>query len=219
MSVLARKLENAPDLSRSVLVVAYAAADGGCAALETMDEIFVGARHAGPAFLQEDARLDVDRPRIVLAQLLDRVKADEADVGVDFDLGAHVRDAMQQALLDGRSRPRVSVFGRKRVLDRRGALHVIARHAIGLVRHAIDRHRLVEMEMAFDEAWRDELAARVMFRAARGERMLDRDDDAVLHADVDRAPIGFTTGKLRVTNDQIQSGAHSAFSGGSTASF
>ena len=82
-----------------------------------MDEVFVGARHARPAFLQEDARLDVDRPRVVLAQLLDRVEADEADVGVDFDLSAHVRDAVQQALLDGRSRPGVDVFRRKRVLD------------------------------------------------------------------------------------------------------
>ena len=96
---------------------------------------------------------------------------------------------------------------------------MIARHAIGLVGHAIDRHRLVEMEVAFDEPRRDELAARVMFGTARGERGLDRNDDAVPHADIDGASIGFTTGKLRVTNDQIQSGAHSAFSGGSTANF
>ena len=150
--VLLRQLEHPAHLSGTIRVVADATPDHRRAAIKAGHEVLVRARHAGPALLQEHAGLDVDRPRVILLQLLDRLEAEQADVRVDLDLGAHVGHAMQQALLERAARAVVDVFRGERVLDRRGALHVVALHPVGLHRHAVDDQGLVEVEVALDQA-------------------------------------------------------------------
>jgi hypothetical protein len=86
----------------------------------------------------------------------------------------------------------------------RRALHVIARHAVRLVRNAIDGHCFVEVEMTFDEAWRDKLSASVVLGSLCCQSGLDRHDYAALHADIDRRPICTVPRNFCIPNDEIE---------------
>jgi len=61
--------------------------------------------------------------------------------------------------------------------------------------HAMDDPRLVETEVALDQAEGDELAARVVRRALRDEPRFHRDDHAVLHPDVEEPVSSFLAGQ------------------------
>ena len=50
------------------------------------------------------ADLEVDAPCEILRETLDRFETAQPDVGIDFDMRAHVHDAVQQALLERRAR-------------------------------------------------------------------------------------------------------------------
>ncbi len=66
----ARELKNAVDLSGMVRIVTGRAPDNRSAALESFHDVGVGLGDVGPALLREDAELEVDRPAIVLGELL-----------------------------------------------------------------------------------------------------------------------------------------------------
>ena len=150
--VVLRQLKNAMDLTASILVVADAAAHHRSATVQAVDQVLVGAGHARPALLQKYARLDIDCPGVILSQLLNRLEPEQPHIRVDLDLGPHMSDAVQKTLLEGRLGPRVNIFRRESMLDRGGTLYMIAHHTVGLDRHAIDDHRLVEVKMALNEA-------------------------------------------------------------------
>ena len=140
--------ENAPDLLRPVGIVARGTAYGVRAALQCLAHNGLRAGHIGPAFLQKDAQLQIHAPRVILREALDRIEAAQADVRVDFDMGAHVADAVQQTLLERRACARVNVLDGERVLYRGGACHVVGCAAIRERRNAVQYARFVEMEMA-----------------------------------------------------------------------
>jgi len=115
-----------------------------------------------------------------------------------------MRDTVEQALLKGRLGPRVHIFWREGMLDRRGPLHMIAHHTVGLERHAIDDPRLVEMKMALNEARGHQLPAGIVGQAIRSKVGLDGNNDTVAHANIDCRMIRASTCKPGVANNEIQ---------------
>ena len=129
--VLARELEDAPDLPGVVRVVPGRPADHRGATLQRRHHVPVGLRRVGPSLLREDAQLQVDGPRVIDRELLQGLEAAQADVGVDLHVGAHVGDAVENALLQGLGGPRVHILHREPGLDRGYALHVVTGTAGG----------------------------------------------------------------------------------------
>jgi hypothetical protein len=90
--IVLRQRKHPPDLPRAIFVIANATTHHWGATLQAGNQVLVSTGHIRPAFLQEDARLEVDRPGVLLAQLLDHLKPEQAHVGVDLDLGPHMSD-------------------------------------------------------------------------------------------------------------------------------
>jgi hypothetical protein len=95
-----------------------------------------------------------------------------------------VSDPVQQALLERVACARVDVLFREGVLGRGGALHVVGRLAVAGRGTAVEDARLVEMEMAFHEAWRYETACRIDTLAVAGEVRPDSGDTAARDGDI-----------------------------------
>ncbi len=201
--VFLRQLEDAVDLRRPVAIVAGRAADGPRAIVHAGDQVDVGLGHAAPAFLDEHAQIQIDRPGIVLRQLLQRLEAFHADIGVDLDMGAHMGDAVDQQGFQRGFGARVDVLDGEAGLDRRDPLHVVAA-AVGRRRAAVQNARLVEMDMGFDQPGRDQAALGVEFLAVGRQPRLDGGDTAVGDGDIARRCVRRGTGDARVTYDQIE---------------
>ncbi len=169
-----------------------------------MHQILVRARDIRPSLLEKDTRLDIDRPGVIPAQLLNRLKAEEPDIGVHLDLGSHMGDPVQQTLLEGRLSTRVNIVRRKGVFDRCRTLHMVADHAVGLHRHAVDGHRLVEVEMAFNEPGRHQPTTGIVRLAITGKLWFYSHDETFQHANIDRGMIRAKTRKPCVSNDEIE---------------
>ena len=135
--IFAREFEHAPDLPGMVGVVAGCRADHLGAALEALDQQFVGAGIVGQPLLREDAQLDVDRPLVFVDQRLHAVEAAHADAGIDLDMRAHARRAVLDAILQRLFGARVNVLGGEGLLHLPHPLDGI-RHALGLGRAALD---------------------------------------------------------------------------------
>ena len=203
--VLAREFEDAIDLRGAVGVVAGRAAEHAGAALQALDQQLVRARVVGEAFLREHAHLHVDRPLVVARQRLDGLEPAHADAGVDFDLGAHARGAVQDAFLQRAFGALVRVFIGHRVFDRRHALDRGVGGAF-LRGAAVDDPRLVYMDVGLHEPRAGQAPARVVDRALCGEVRADGCDAAVLDADVDGGLAGRAIGQSGVANDEIHGG-------------
>src|SRR5258708_21952120 len=86
---LASELENAPDLTRLIAIVARSAPDHGGAAFQAFDQQLIGSGIIGEPFLRKDADLDVDCPLVIGNQRLHAFEAAHANGGVDLSLRAH----------------------------------------------------------------------------------------------------------------------------------
>ena len=115
---LARKREDALDLSSRIAVIAGRAADDFCAALEPFDEQLLRSWVVRQTLLRKHA--DSMSMAQVIGDQRDGLKAAHADAGIHFHLGAHPGGAMQDAL------------------DQR---------ALGAHAHVLDRHAFLQRRM------------------------------------------------------------------------
>src|SRR6185503_9994939 len=150
-------------------------------------------------FLRKDAHLDVDRPLVVRDERLDALEPTHADTGIDLDLRAHARRAVQDAVLERARGARADVLDRHALLERRHAQDR-AQGAALLRRAALDDARLVQVDVGLDEARTGKPTLRIEARPLGREPRRDRRDPAVLDADIHR---GAAAGP-RVANDEIQ---------------
>ncbi len=107
--------------------------------------------------------------------------------GIDFELSAHMRRAVEDRLLQRAAGATVDVLRREaalRLRDLRNRLVEIALFGAA----AVEDRRLVEMDMRLDKAGRDETATEFDDRRIGGERRLDSHDLAAADADIDRRP-------------------------------
>ncbi len=86
--------EDALDLAGAIGVVPGCATDYWRSAIQRCHYVRLATLAVGPAFLQERAKLQVDGPGVIFGQAFDRLVAAQADVGIDFDLGPHMGDAV-----------------------------------------------------------------------------------------------------------------------------
>ena len=187
--VLSRQLEYAADLPGMVRVVSGGAADHRGAALQRRHHVSVGFRHVGPAFLGEDAKLQIHGPDVVGGQLPQRLESAQPDVGVDLHVGAHVGDAVENALLQRLGGPGVHVLHRESGLDRGHPLHVVPGPARG--RGApIDDARLVEVDVGLHETGGNEAAVDVECIDLGLDPGLDGGDSTAGDSDVDERCVG-----------------------------
>ena len=205
--VLARELEDAPDLPGVVRVVPGCSADHCGAPLQRRHHVPVGLRHVGPTLLRKDAQLEVDGPRVVDSQLLQGLEAVQADVGVDLHVGAHVGDAVENALLQGFGGPCVHVLHREPGLDRGYALHVVA-GASGGRRASSDDARLVEVDVRLDEAGRDETVLQIERVGFGPDRRLDGGDSPAGDPDIHRRRVRPGAGNPGSAQHKIQIQGH-----------
>src|SRR5262249_59603539 len=98
---LASELENAPDLTCLIGIVARSATDHGGAAFQAFDQQLIGSRIIGEPFLRKDANLDVDCPLVIGNQRLHPFEAAHANGGIDFDLRAHAGGTVLDAIVPG----------------------------------------------------------------------------------------------------------------------
>src|SRR6185503_14145488 len=150
-------------------------------------------------FLRKDAHLDVDRPLVVFDERLDALEPAHADAGIDLDLRAHARRAVQDAVLERARGACADVLDRHALLDRRHAQDR-AQGAALLRGAALDDARLVQVDVGLDEPRTGEPPFRIEARPFGREPRRDRRDPAVLDADIHR---GAAAGP-RVANDEIQ---------------
>src|SRR5262249_38863775 len=156
---------------------------------EAFDHEFVGPWIVEQSLLWKDADFKVDGPGIVLNERAHPLEAAQPDDRVDLQVGAHVRGALEDRLLQRARGTRMDILGcesffclgnlRDRFLD-------IA--TVG--GKAVQNARLVEMDMRLDKARRDEPTAEIDRFPLRCEFGFDGDDLAVLDSDVGDATIG-----------------------------
>jgi hypothetical protein len=99
--------------------------------------------------LREDADFDVDRPLIIGDQRLHCVEPAHADRGIDLQLGAHPRRAVQNAIDERALGSEPHILDRKARLHRRDLSHR-ADLAPDFRRTAVDDPGFVEMDMRLD---------------------------------------------------------------------
>src|SRR5919108_1751909 len=109
---LASELEDAPDLTWLIAIVARSAPDHGGAAFQSFDQQLIGSGIIGEPFLRKDTDLDVDCPLVIGNQRLHAFEAAHANGGIDFDLRAHAGSAVLDAVLQGALGARVYVLDR-----------------------------------------------------------------------------------------------------------
>jgi len=96
----AREFEHAVDLSVRIAVGIRCRADDAAAAPQGLDHQRIGARIVEQPFLRKDADLDVDCPPVFFDQRPDPFETAQADAGIDFELRAHMRGAVQDRFLE-----------------------------------------------------------------------------------------------------------------------
>ena len=201
--VLPRQFEDTVDLRRPVAVIAGCAADRPSALIQTGDKIGVGLGHTAPALLNEHAEVYVDRPAIILGELLQRLETLHPDIGVELHMGAHMGHAVNQQAFQRRLRARVHILDGKTGFDRGDPLHVIGA-TVRRGRAAVEDARLVEMDVGFDQARRHQAAAGIEFFAVCREAGCDRGDTAILHADIAERRVWRRPGDTRVAHNKIK---------------
>ena len=92
---LTRHFEHAVYLPFRIGVGIGSGADDLAAALERLHHQLIGAGIVEQPFLREDADLDVDRPLVLVDQRQHPFQAAQADAGIDLELRAHVRRAVE----------------------------------------------------------------------------------------------------------------------------
>src|SRR5262249_4179260 len=119
----ARKLEYSSDLAGMVAVVIRRGADHLGALAKGFHQELVRAGIVGEPFLGKDTDLEIDRPAIIGDQRRNALKAAQADTGIDFDMGAHARRAVEDGAYERRLGTRAHVVDGEVWLQRPDALH------------------------------------------------------------------------------------------------
>src|SRR5215471_20849819 len=113
------------------------------------------------------------------------VEPAHSDRRINFDLGAHPRGAVEDALHEGALGSDAHILFREAGLQGRDLPHR-ADLAPGFWRTAVDDARLVEMDVRLDQASTGKASSRVVgFRCTR-QPSLNRDDPASDNADIER---------------------------------
>ena len=158
-------------------------ADHRSAAPERLDHQLVGAGIVEQALLREDADLEVDRPLVLLDQRPHAFQPAQADAGIDLELRAHVRRAVEDRPLQRDLGAGVDVLGREQLLlPGHLADRLLQVAALGLA--ASQDARLVEVDVGLDEARRHQATAEVEGLTVGGELRLNDGDAALVDADV-----------------------------------
>ena len=160
-----------------------------------LDQELVGTGIVEQAFLREDANFEIDRPGIIVFQLLDRIETAQPDARIDLHMRAHARRTLQDRFFERALRARIDVFFGKVALGRRDRGDgVIERAAFGPA--TIENAGFVEMNMRFDKSGQHQPAADILaramnpaiaFRSPRCSPSLITDIDACLLATRDAA--------------------------------
>jgi hypothetical protein len=141
------------------------------------------------AFLRKNTDLDVDRPAVFPDQRLHALEAAQAYAGVHLDLGAHQHRAVHQGLFQRALAARVDILGGEGRLGpcnlADGFLQVAA-----LGTTALEDAGLVEMNVALDQSRGNQPPAGVEAPRVRTQLRHERDDAAVLDADVEQGGAG-----------------------------
>ena len=178
------EFENTLELPLAIGVGAGRAADDAHALLEGRDQELIRSRIVGQALLREHADLDIDKIGEIADRLGDALEAAHIDDRIKFELGANPGCALSQGAGQNLAGAHVDVLSRKGVLG--GAcpangIRVTADFRCGTVEDV----RLVEMNVALDEACADECAGEVAFRPLDVEFRPDRGDAPAGDRDVD----------------------------------
>src|SRR5262249_7773088 len=142
-----------------------------------------------------------DRPFAPGDEALHALEAAHADAGIELDLGAHAGGAVLDAFLQGPLGARAYVLDRHALLQRGDAFHR-AQPAALLRRAAVDDAGLVEMGVGLDQPRTGQASLRAVDFRLGDEAVLDRDDAALVHADVEQ-PARRPVGKTCVVDDEI----------------
>ena len=197
-----RELEYAPQLPRPVGIGAGRSADDADAALEGSDQEPISGRAVGEPLLREHTDLNIDHRGEIADGAAHALEPSQIDDWVELDVSAHPR----RALGDGASQH--AARAGMDILDGETALH-LARAAdgvgqpAGLRRGAVEHARLVEMDMAFDQAATGQRAAEIALEGACWKANLDRHDPSIRDADIDERGFARHADKARITQDQI----------------
>ena len=115
--------------------------------------------------------------------MFDRVEADQADAGIELDMGAHMHGAVADAALQRLAAARVNVLDRELLLGRRGDANGLRDRAL-LDMAAIHDAGLVEMDMGLDHAGQDETGFGIDFPRVGVKISRDGRDHSTLDADI-----------------------------------
>jgi hypothetical protein len=181
----AGELKDPPDLTGMVGVVSRRAADNSGAAFQRFGQQLLGAGIIGQPVLRKNADFDVDGPPIIGSQRLHSLKSAQPDSGIDLDLGAHSRRAVENALGERTLRPGAQILDGKAAFQRRDLLHR-AYLAPRFGRRAADDTGFVEMDVRLDQSATSESPAGIIGLRFRHKARFDRDNLPVRYTDVDR---------------------------------
>jgi len=87
-------MQDAVDLRARIAVIAGGRPSTGAPCFSAVTRQLLGAGIVGQSILWEDAQIDVRLPSVVGGERADCLKAAQPDPGVDLDLGAHARRAV-----------------------------------------------------------------------------------------------------------------------------
>ena len=181
----ASELKDPPDLTGVVSVVSRRAPDSSSAAFQRFDQQFVGAGIIGQPVLRKDADFDVDGPPVRGNKRLHSFKSAQPDGGVDLDLRAHPRRAVEDALGKRTFCPGAHILDGKAAFQRRNLFHR-AYLAPSFGRRAVDDAGFVEMDVRLDQPAAGHPAAGIVNFRLRRQTLLDRDNLATRNTDIHR---------------------------------
>ena len=110
---LTRHLEHSVNLAGRVAVGIGRGSDHPASLFEAFDHEFVGPWIVEQPLLWKDANFKVDRPGVVLDEWAHPLEAAQPDDRVDLQMGAHVRGALEDRLLQRTRGTRIDVLGRE----------------------------------------------------------------------------------------------------------
>ena len=184
---LAGELKDPSDLTGMVGVISRRAADSPGAAFQRLYQQLVGAGIVGEPVLRKDADFDIDGPAVIGDQRLHPFEPAHSDGGVDFDLGAHPRRAVEDAFGQSTLRPGANILDGKAAFQRRDLLHRVD-PAPGFGRRAVDDAGFIELDVSLDQPAAGQPPAGIVSLRLRRQTLLDGDNLPARNTDIHRLP-------------------------------
>jgi hypothetical protein len=168
----------------------------------SQDQEFIRARIVGQTLLWKHADLDVDQICKISDRLRDALEAVHIDDRIEFELGANPSCALSHGAGQNLACPPVNVLSGKGVLGGARPANRIGVTA-GFRRGSLENVRLVEVNVALDEASAGQRAGKVPFRPRNVELRADCGDAAVFDRDIDQRISGACLGEPGIAEDKI----------------